>query len=326
MRKLIASENLPKEYPEIFHYTDSGGFQGILSTNTLWATHYRDLNDTTEVQFIREPLQAAITGSFERLLRLKDPLATRVRPGSAPGIAKDLVDSLYHIGIDRPEAYLHTEPFITSFCSHRDSYEQQHGLLSQWRGYGGTGGFCIVFDTELLGQLLAAETRSCYYVNASIQQVAYASEDAALEALFPDLISSCKVFLHEFVERNPKQPFENIFTSFLRGATVLKHQAFREEAEIRVVAVPGNRQAFEEEGKENGNHDSRPLKPVNRRATSGGTSRYIILFDALSAGLPIQRVIVGPSRHQSQRADLARELLDPSIPLVLSETPYLPPT
>jgi hypothetical protein len=32
----------------IFHYTDANGLKGILSSNTLFATHYKYLNDLTE--------------------------------------------------------------------------------------------------------------------------------------------------------------------------------------------------------------------------------------------------------------------------------------
>src|SRR5262249_37150111 len=38
----------------VFHYTDSAGLLGILSSRSLFATHYRYLNDISEGSLIRE--------------------------------------------------------------------------------------------------------------------------------------------------------------------------------------------------------------------------------------------------------------------------------
>jgi hypothetical protein len=40
----------------IFHYTDADGLLGILSTNSLYATHYKYPNDITEAATVRELL------------------------------------------------------------------------------------------------------------------------------------------------------------------------------------------------------------------------------------------------------------------------------
>jgi hypothetical protein len=38
----------------IFHYTDSAGLLGILSSKSLFASHYRYLNDVSEGSLIRD--------------------------------------------------------------------------------------------------------------------------------------------------------------------------------------------------------------------------------------------------------------------------------
>jgi hypothetical protein len=40
--------------PSVFHYTDSAGLLGILSSDSLFATDYRYLNDVTEAGVIRD--------------------------------------------------------------------------------------------------------------------------------------------------------------------------------------------------------------------------------------------------------------------------------
>src|ERR1700730_14072258 len=55
--------------------------------------------------------------------------------------------------------------YVTSFCTHaNDPYAKERGLLSQWRGYGGEdGGYCIVFDTVALIELLQREFGAHYW-------------------------------------------------------------------------------------------------------------------------------------------------------------------
>jgi hypothetical protein len=40
--------------PSVFHYTDSAGLLGILSSRSLFATDYRYLNDAAEGSLIQE--------------------------------------------------------------------------------------------------------------------------------------------------------------------------------------------------------------------------------------------------------------------------------
>jgi hypothetical protein len=43
--------------------------------------------------------------------------------------------------------------------------------------------------------------------------------------------------------------------------------------------------------------------------------RHIGLFDGVDFKLPINRIIVGPSEHQAENADFARELVDCEVSL-----------
>lgn len=52
-----------------------------------------------------------------------------------------------------------TDHYVVSFCKASDAWGSQHGLLSQWRGYGLDGGYAIVFDRERLGALLEQESK-----------------------------------------------------------------------------------------------------------------------------------------------------------------------
>jgi hypothetical protein len=86
--------------------------------------------------------------------------------GNVASIAGDqaqrMVSSFYDT-MSRPSAPL--VPYIVSFCTHaRDAYAREQGLLSQWRGYGGGGGYCIVLDTAAMVDLLQREFNAHYWV------------------------------------------------------------------------------------------------------------------------------------------------------------------
>ena len=40
---------------ELHHYTSREGLKGILQTNSLWATHFSDLSDSSELFVLKQP-------------------------------------------------------------------------------------------------------------------------------------------------------------------------------------------------------------------------------------------------------------------------------
>src|SRR5439155_11255462 len=95
--------------------------------------------------------------------------------------------------------------------------------------------------------------------------------------------------------------------------------AGQEEREVRIVAIPPSQRLYAEIRRHHTEQPPRPMKPV----VKGEGRRRVVLFESLSAKLPIKRVIVGPSRHQQENADRARDLLGSRIPLHCSETPFI---
>jgi len=116
--------------------------------------------------------------------------------GGAHKVASDdahrLIDILYAKIFGNSLA----EPFIASFCSHANdqSYEKENGLLSQWRGYGNDGGFCIIFDTAALVTLLDAAFNAYNWLQLKIAPVCYAIEGNSVASMFPALLKQCESF------------------------------------------------------------------------------------------------------------------------------------
>ena len=51
MESPLISQEMSKEVPDVlYHYTDSGGLKGILSSGKIWATDIHYLNDKSEIQ------------------------------------------------------------------------------------------------------------------------------------------------------------------------------------------------------------------------------------------------------------------------------------
>jgi len=182
---LVHKQELYEKHPELFHYTSRQGLVGILASQKIWATHYKFLNDSSELQVMRVELAERLFPFLQKILverhlgsGLKEK--TKMRKAGGPrAIARveaERVAASYYSTMfeDSPFGRAVAVPYITSFCAHTldQKYEQKNGLLSQWRGYA-RGGYAIVFDTRKLCDLYGLETEKYYYTNAQIGDVVY---------------------------------------------------------------------------------------------------------------------------------------------------------
>lgn len=320
----IASEDLFALHPFLYHYTGIGGLRGIVQNNTLRATHFADLNDSSEVVHLREPLSQVLQGRFLEAFRLQErgsfsiSREIKARGGlieSARGWAFHIVDALYKNTFEDDDQYAFGDPFIVSFCSHSSDnpYERQNGLLSQWRGYGRHGGFCIVLDTKKLAGILTHEGSSHNWTHLNLAAVTYATHNIAVEDMFRDLIDQCVFFVMSFIENGQDSLMSDVFASFVPGATLFKHQGFREEREVRIVAMRTKAP------------DLRlpPLRAIKTRSVKSKQKRYVSLCEGLGIKLPIEKIIIGPSKDQNARYKLARDMLPSDVSVCCSSTPYL---
>jgi len=203
-------------------------------------------------------------------------------------------------------------PFIFSFATHEDEYQKQHGMLSQWRGYGGADNVAITFETKKLERLLYLEHDRFKYMPCSISDVIYFRKEVDLAEHIPDLLR----YLNEDVENmfsrqyagheNVGKTLENLSAQLFSVAGRVKHEAFREESECRIIAgIPDgpHKDEFEEQA---GSH----VKRIHYRPGITDSIPYIKLFAGLGEKLPVKRIIVGPSRNQKASEYRVRELVD----------------
>ena len=151
----------------VYHYTDVCGFQGILTTKTLWFSDGYFTNDYTEHRLVLE-------NAVAKLKELaKEPRNSR--------FCKKLEESLLGVPI---------HPYVCCFSSEPD-------LLSQWRAYSDDGaGFAIGFSTAGIDRLCVLHLKRKPII--TFEQVEY--DPGMQEAQLKELIAKD---LARYLERFP---------------------------------------------------------------------------------------------------------------------------
>jgi hypothetical protein len=318
---------LYQTHPELHHYTDERGLRGIVESNSLWGTYFEHLNDTSEIHRLRETFIKSLADRLETLfadLRTKRCHHAAVwKTGGPVYVARIWANALYRVIFSTDKDKRGTETYVTSFCSHAGDlvYERRNGLLSQWRGYG-RDGFCLVFDTEKLLTLLQEEAALNMYAYSGCDQVHYPREEIPSSELFRELLRSSEDILGRALMDNREFSVDEALVPFVVSAVTFKHEGFFEEREIRLTLVAGTDLGDQQmEGVEG--YKRVPVKARFIQKRGSIEREHITLFGQDFGPLPIKRVIVGPSRGQSQSAVTAAEIVGDGILVEKSETPYV---
>jgi len=324
---MINDENLlSSQFPELFHYTNMAAFENIYKEQKFWATHYKDLNDRSEIERFRlkvfEFIQPIIRELIvKRMLSNAQGVMEVNRHGGIDALvdkeAATLLDVFHHSTFGAREL----EPFVCAFCFHgAQSYESKHGLLSQWRGYGADGGVAIVLDTLGIESRMRHEKDIFAHALNHIGDVIYDNDDDRIRKNFSKVFEYFEHIENEICTAAcSTDPDPEVFYHFVFGSTLVKHHGFREENEIRIVVSP---RTPKDSLFYNPEHASKPSKLVRYTQRGNREVRYIELFG--DAPLPIKRVIVGPSRVQNTNFQkITEQVKDVGIEVVKSEIPFL---
>jgi hypothetical protein len=156
----------------LFHYTTATGLLGIFRERELWSSAHHCANDETELVAGKGVLNSLFRGETDRLIRQGDQrIATFYGRGVDPRqYGEHFEETLLRF------AFGVLTTFVSSFCKPASREDFEHGLLSQWRGYGPDGGYAIHFSRT---KLLAAIDRANQLdgLNYALQDVHYAAEN-----------------------------------------------------------------------------------------------------------------------------------------------------
>lgn len=264
----------------LWHYTDAAGLVGILTSERLWATQARFLNDSKEIAYGAEVATKAL--ARHNISGLKRETAQFVRGLGDPNkrILQDYFDKTLDI-------------FVTCFCTKRD-------LLSQWRAYAGhdsVGGYAIGFRPPRDPQTWAQSAPGNH--GLVFRRVLY--DPAEQESHCRELISR----LVELLDIDPvdvarQTAFANhLVDGIVELTTWFKHPAFAEEQEWRIIYLR--------------NSDHQPLT-VKHRAGRGLVIPYVELAAPKGSGrfadhLPLAEIDCGPSAVPELKQQGVRSLL-----------------
>jgi hypothetical protein len=230
----------------------------------------------------------------------------------------------------------------TNSSPETNKFINEHGLLSQWRGYADGGGFAIVFKTEELETILSSECNCFHYDTILIADVVYSDDEEKYKSELSEFLDKISVYqkrmFEQFLQGTKKIPdnMGEVYNAFVSCMTRYKHKGFKEEQEIRIVSVPTviNRNYKEEVGEEYCN--SKLEKNREFRDRNGKKTPYIELFKSPSPSkdslpkdplpldlLPIEKIIVGPHKDKESRAAALRvKLRNTDIKVTVSDIPY----
>ncbi len=294
---------------ELFHYTNVDGLEGILREQNVRATHFRFLNDASEltyasehlVKYFYEEIFEIVSGDPGRFGSLEDNLKVALARDEAQRLFKGSFTSLDE----------QSPIFVVSFCRHSLEETRMRGLLSQWRGYGADGGYAIVFDEAKFVELLNKLPFGPKFGVKAWKQVIYLEPGKS-----PDLADFSGIarsaFKHKFnrlcelgtigIPLASRQLFElgseereigELLEPIVSTLPFVKHKAFEEEAEFRVVVAALTRHLLPPEGEP---------PPFGFRKRGQVLVPYVNLFEGKVLAEALKRVIIGPGKNQDERA------------------------
>jgi DUF2971 family protein len=233
-----------KDVPDkdlLYHYTDFYGLKGIVESHSLWATYSRTLNDSTEQRY-GEKVVCKI---------LQETVNEELRERIAAGMK------------EWPDRY---RPFVACFCT-------DPNLLSMWRSYAFRGGgYCLGFDSSELRKVVMERSSMRTYQQKFnyLLKIVYGLPDDSLRGS-----------LQQLAKRIEQDPARSLGFSIARIlASKIKHEAFREENEWRIIV---HDPVFEEMKFRQGHNNIIPYVDLRRHSDSGGPL------------LPLRKVVCGPT-------------------------------
>ncbi|MER5837600.1 hypothetical protein ABT116_44380, partial [Streptomyces sp. NPDC002130] len=149
----------------LYHYTNFGGFSGIIKSQKLWGTDIKYLNDAQELKYSAGLMAEIFHSLAQELPDLteeerrecgdffttegpdhRDPSYLGPKKHALRAAAWSLAALVDESQPQMPYDWKWANGYVTCFTTERDS-------LGQWRGYAGGDGFAVGFDRAKLAEL-----------------------------------------------------------------------------------------------------------------------------------------------------------------------------
>jgi Protein of unknown function (DUF2971) len=214
-KRFLQADIIQRKKPLLAHYTSLEAAEQILKNHEVWFSNPLFMNDWEEMRF---GIQQGVA-LLQRTTYLRDALKADERVslfGKAFTALYEQLDKVSSLDV-----YV--------FCLSEHPRENNDGILSMWRGYGGLGrGTALVFDTAELTFVDGAPMYICKvdYGNAE-------ERIATLDCLVREWVAIVKDA--EIPDTLLSIPAHNLLNLFTFYALTSKHIGFMEENEWRVI-------------------------------------------------------------------------------------------
>ncbi len=312
----LLEEDVAEKYPEVTHYTNAVGLHGILTSQTIWATHANFLNDLDEVSlFFKNRLEELCSQAYSAVFESQDKSELRQ---DSKKMTQEIMGHTLDFNL----------PFFFSLTSSDTDLVKKDGLLSQWRAYGSDGGYALVFKTSDLIELMHEESKKYMYQFFQIGNVHYF--DGLIKnsdtPIAPEVLNAERKVvncLSGYLRSRAPESFGEMYDSISFLSCMYKSIHFNEEKELRMVAIPAvDPELFSEGGVK---------KPIKTFPRNGCMIPYIEIFgpepdEKSDKKLPIKKIIVGPHNEKLIRRkalDIWLKNLDLNdVEIVVSDISY----
>ena len=318
----------------LYHYTTAAGLLGIVGEQTIHATHIDFLNDSSEMKTAAPEIIKLFSNEVKEMIVGGQLPYIEIDPTKLQEFCELEGSAAYNAGVVTTSRF--SPIFVTSFCKHKVSNDSYDGLLSQWRGYSNTGGYCVVFDKKLLESEFEksdfANQKFAFRAASDVKYVAKADDIDLVEfkgivgpllknKILKVLEDAASPYFEDAKQKYPKDELGR-FTTALFEKTVntipfYKNISFTEEDEFRFAVAVYSQSAVPPNG-------DAPQK-FRFRIRGETFVPYVQLFETNTIKLPILEIIVGPHRAAETRrksVELFMATHGYNIPVRISSIPY----
>lgn len=231
----------------LFHYTTADGLIGIFQNIELWNTAYYCANDESELITGKGILTPLFKKKSYDLEKENDPRVNtfRQRGTDIRDFAEKFEQQIIALALSSLSAY------ITCFCKPNRDEDFQHGLLSQWRGYGSDGGYALQFSRKKLQSAVGAanesnklsyELQDVYYnTDNPLKKEVLEKEGAFINAYLSQLDEITKPLSELLNSKSMPNPISKLIggplESLLDYLVQTKNKHFSEENECRLSLI-----------------------------------------------------------------------------------------
>lgn len=291
---------------DLHHYTTIGGLKGILDSACLWGTHVAFLNDSQELDYGVGVICDMIKAHRDEL---SEAAKASPKSDSAEQVSfvSEMVEAVHNFIVMNKEMLKpNLGPFVSCLSTSADQ-------LSQWRGYGQSGGYAIRFDPEALRSSIKhvdADGEECKGPKPALVKVLYNPAP-----LYEEVTKMVDSHLNEFAKtmkiederaRDERQITirYDLLKRLMELAPQIKHHKFGEEQEYRII--------------------THGVEDFYTPAKLGLVPRVLISFDPGA----IKEIMVGPGEFADIRKLSIERYLERNArryggtPVTLSEVPY----